>query len=140
MSSVDFFSRVDFGQMRLISTAQAWFATLAVMVAAPPLCASIPRGYAEVGCRRSEVGERKAAVQAFSAPTNAVCADGAANAFTYDAKGLLLSATRTGRLPTATADCDSRLAFAYDAMNRLTSTVTRVSSFQSPMPATSVGS
>ena len=58
----------------------------------------------------------------FAAPTNAVYADGTANAFTYDASGLLLTAERTNSLQSTAY---SRLAFAYDAMNRLTSAVTR---------------
>ena len=61
-------------------------------------------------------------------PTNAVCPDGMAEEFTYAANGLLLSASRSVRLPTATADCHcaSRLAFSYDTMNRLESSETRV--------------
>ena len=124
--------------MRFVNTAKAWFAALAVtVVAALPLCASIPRGYAGIGghgstslsAGRSEVGVSGCPVSTDGAGrstryrydvlnrrTNTVYADGTFAAFAYDACGNLLAASNVA----------SRLAFGYDAMNRLVSSETRV--------------
>ena len=124
--------------MRFVNTAKAWFAALAVtVVAALPLCASIPRGYAGIGghgstslsAGRSEVGVSGCPVSTDGAgrstryrydvlnrSTNAVYADGISESFTYDAVGNLTTAT----------NASSRLSFGYDAMDRLVSSETRV--------------
>ena len=88
--------------MRLVSTAKAWFAALAVtVVAAVPLYASIPRGCAGIGGQRPETGvsgrlvctvrlsgrTEANACDALNRGTNTVYAAGTSESFTYDAVG-----------------------------------------------------